>query len=734
MLTNYLTRFLLLLILFSSVFSCKSSQKASNNTVPKKNTSNLSTTTVNNMKYPPALRGTTTDNYHGTIVADPYRWLEDENSADTRTWINAQNALTQSYLDGLDMRPQLKKRLTELWNYPKYGTPFKEGAYYYYSKNDGLQNHSVIYRQKNADDTKPDVFLDPNLFSEDGSVSLSNMFFSKDGTCMVYATSQGGSDWEDFHVIHTEPSRALPEKLQHIKFSGASWLGNEGFFYGRYPAPQPGKDLSDENIAPKIYYHALHTKQEQDQLVFENPQNPRISYYAGVTNSEKYILLYASNESASGNALYYVAADKWKTEKFKPIISHFDNNNSVIDNIGDKLLVLTNQNADRYRLVLIDPKRPEENNWEEVIPQQNDVLESVYLAGDYIVAQYMKDVSSRLYVYDKKGTLKTEISLPTLGVVTGIWASNKTNEMFYNFESFLYPPTIFRYDVSTNQTTTWRKPELKFDFDKYETRQVFYNSKDGTKIPMFITGRKDMLRNGENPTLLYSYGGFNIARIPEFKIENLPFYENGGVYAVANLRGGSEYGEAWHKAGMLNNKQNVFDDYIAAAQYLINEKYTSPNRLAATGRSNGGLLIGAVMNQRPDLFAVALPTVGVMDMLRYQKFTIGWAWASEYGSSDNEVQFKYLYPYSPYHNIRTDKPYPATLVITAERDDRVVPAHSFKYTAELQHQYKGNNPMLIRIEKQSGHASGGSGKTINARIEEYTDIWSFVFKHLGIKP
>jgi prolyl oligopeptidase len=725
-------RYLLIgILLLSSLFACKNVQhlnKANISEQVKTNETANTPAAMPSLNYPNAKREPISDNYHGTMVADPYRWLEDENSADTHNWIAAQNMLTQDYLSHIDTRPQFKKRLTELWNYTKYGVPYKKGAYYYFSKNDGLQNHDIIYRQKTWSDT-PEIFLDPNQFSTDGTVSLANLSFSKNGNIACYATSEGGSDWQTFHVIRTEASRALPEKLQHIKFSDAAWLGNEGFFYSRYPAPQAGKDLSEQNVASKVYFHAINTKQTQDILVFEDNKNPQISYNAQVTQNGKYIILYATDGAASGNALYYMTSDQWQTQKFKPLIANFTHIYSVIDNIGEQLLVMTNLHADRFQVVLIDPKKPDEKNWKTLIPEQNEVLEAIYYTKKHLVTQYMKDVSSRLYLYDQNGKREGEITLPTLGIVSNIWASEQGDELYYQFESFLYPPTIFKYDFATAQSTIWHKPDIKFNFDDYETQQVFYKSKDGTSIPLFITKHKNTVLNGQNPTLLYGYGGFNIARKPEFKVENLPFYEKGGVYAVANLRGGSEYGEAWHKAGMFDKKQNVFDDYIAAAQYLIDQKYCSPQTLAATGRSNGGLLMGAVMNQRPDLFAVALPTVGVMDMLRYQKFTIGWAWVSEYGSSDNAEQFNYLYAYSPYHGIAADKPYPATLCLTAERDDRVVPAHSFKYIAQLQHLYKGKQPQLIRIEKQSGH---GAGKTINARIDTYADIWAFVFKHLAI--
>jgi prolyl oligopeptidase len=684
------------------------------------------------MQYPNAQQGNQTDNYFGTIVPDPYRWLEDENSPETQQWIAQQNNLTQNYLQSTGYQKPLADQLTQYFNYPKYSAPRKQGDYYYFYKNDGLQNHSILYRQKGLNGT-PEVFLDPNTFSKDGSIALTTTSFSKDKKYMVYGTSVGGSDWQTFQLLEVSSGKVLPDTLQNIKFSGASWYKN-GFFYTRFDKPDEGKELSAKNEAARVYYHKIGTPQADDFLVFENKTNPRLSFGASVSSDEQFILMYISEGSASGNALYYAQAEKWQSG-FYPIINQYDHSFSFIDNLNDKLLVKTNYKAPNYRLVLIDPRKPEEQYWKTILAEQPDaVLDNVNLANGNLLVEYMKDVTSQLKVFSVAGVLLQEIPLPGLGVAGGFSADKDEPLCYFSFESFLYPPTIFKHDLTTNKSEVYYQPKIDFNFSDYETKQVFYPSKDGTKIPMFITHRKGIPLNGQHPCLLYSYGGFNISRIPEFKAENLPFYLSGGIYAVANLRGGSEYGEEWHKAGMLEKKQNVFDDYIAAAEYLIKEKYTRPEKLAATGRSNGGLLIGAVMNQRPELFAVALPVVGVMDMLRFHKFTIGWAWVSEYGSSDNAEQFKFLYPYSPYHNLKPNLPYPATMVMTAQRDDRVVPAHSYKYTARLQQQYKGNQPQLIRIESMSGHGGGGQGKTIQQFIDTYTDVWSFVFKHLSMYP
>lgn len=681
------------------------------------------------LSYPDAKREAVTDNYHGTIVADPYRWLEDENSPDTKNWIAQQNQLTQNYLQNIGYQEPLSKQLEQYYNFPKQSSPKKEGNYYYFYKNDGLQNHSVLYRIKDLN-AQPEVFIDPNTFSPDGSVSLTFTSFSKDKRYVAYGTSVGGSDWREFHIMDTETKTLLPETLQHIKFSGAAWYKN-GFFYTRYQAAEKGKELSAKNEAARIYYHKVGTPQTEDVLVYENPDKPKQSAGLSVTHDEQWLLLTISEGSASGNALHIAQADKWQ-QGFKPVVSGFDHSFSVIDHVNGKLLTLTNYQAPNYRLIAIDPFNPDEKNYLTLIAEQpHRVLDNVFMTNGKLLAVFMQDVTSRLQIFDLNGAPQQEIPLPALGITGGFSTDKEEPQFFFNFESYMYPPTIFKYDFTTQNASVYYKAAINFNFEDYETRQVFFSSKDGAKIPMFITHRKNIPLNGQHPCLLYSYGGFNIARIPEFKPENLPFYAAGGIYAVANLRGGSEYGEEWHKAGMLEKKQNVFDDYIAAAEYLIENGYTQPQKLAATGRSNGGLLMGAVMNQRPDLFAVALPVVGVMDMLRFHKFTIGWAWVSEYGSSDNPQQFNFLYPYSPYHNINPQLNYPATLVMTAERDDRVVPAHSYKYTANLQHQYKGNNPILIRIESKSGH---GSGRTTRQYIDTYADVWSFVFRHLNMFP
>lgn len=680
------------------------------------------------MQYPPAKRGDVVDDYHGTPVADPYRWLEDENAAETKMWIGGQNKLTDTYLNNIPFKEKIRTKLEKWWNYPKYSAPRRKGTYFYYSKNNGLQNHSVIYRQKSLD-AEPEVFLDPNQLSEDGKLSLTTKSFSKDNKYFVYGTSEGGSDWREFHIMETESKTLLSDHLKHIKFSGVAWYG-DGFFYGRYDAPTKGKELSASNELRKIYYHKIGQAQSNDKLVYMDEEHPKRGFYMSTTDDQKILVMYASEGASSGNSLHYMPTKDWENEEFRPIIEDFESNIDVIDHESGKLLVHTNRNAPKYRLVAIDLANPAEENWEELIPEQADVLRSVHLVGGKVVGHYLKDVSSRLYVFDENWE-KTEIKLPTLGIVNS-FAGKKTDSLaFFKFASYLYPPTIFQYNINKDSSIIFQQPDIDFDFSAYETKQVFYESKDGTKIPMFITQKKGTPLNGQNPTFLYAYGGFNVSRIPEFRIDNLPFYESGGIYAVANIRGGSEYGEEWHRAGMLEKKQNVFDDFIAAAEYLIAEKYTSSEKLAITGRSNGGLLIGAVINQRPDLFKAALPVVGVMDMLRYQKFTIGWAWASEYGSSEKPKQFEYLYKYSPYHNIQPQLEYPAVHILTAERDDRVVPAHSYKYAAELQHQYKGNNPILIRIEKDAGH---GSGKTTSQSIEKYTERWSFVFYNLGMFP
>lgn len=681
--------------------------------------------------YPDAKRDSVVENYFGTKVADPYRWLEDENNEDTKHWIAAQNKLTDSYFDQISFKPAIEERLKALWNYPKYGTPTQHGDYYYFFKNDGIQNHAVYYRQKGLTG-ESEVFLDPNTFSKEGSSALVMHSFSKDHRYMAYGISEGGSDWRDFFVMDVATKERLPDHLKHIKFSGASWLG-DGFFYSRYDLADSTKALSEENDFRKIYYHKVGTPQSEDILVYEDAAHPHRSFWMSITNDEAYLILSVSDRDHQGNALYIKPTENWQAQEFKPIVESFEHSHWVVDHKFDHLLINTNQNAPKRKLVVANITAPDEP-WIDIIPEQENVLKGVYLAADKIVLHYMQDVSSRIDIYNVNGTKEKEIELPTLGILNNFSSQENDSIAFYTFSSFLHPPTIYQYNFNTDSSTLFQKPAIDFPFDEYETKQVFYHSKDSTKIPMFITHKKGLKLNGHHPVLLYGYGGFNISRIPEFKVANLPFYESGGVYAVANLRGGSEYGEEWHQAGMLEKKQNVFDDFIAAAEYLIDEGYTNKDKLAATGRSNGGLLIGTVANQRPDLFKAVLPVVGVMDMLRYQKFTIGWAWTKEYGSSDDSTQFSYLHKYSPYHNISADKAYPAIFTLTAERDDRVVPAHSYKYTAALQHHYQGNNPLLIRVEKETGHGSNDSGRTFEQNIQKYTERWAFIFHELGLFP
>jgi len=677
------------------------------------------------IKYPETKKVSVVDDYHGVKVADPYRWLEDDNSEETKAWVNEQNRVTFDYLDKIPFRNKIKERFTEILNYPKYGAPFKAGEKYYFFKNDGLQNQSVLYVKNNLD-ADEEVFLDPNKFSEDGTKSLTTLSFSDNGKYLVYGVSSGGSDWNEFFVMNADSKELLSDHLKWIKFSGAAWKG-DGFYYSRYPEPQ-GSELSSKNEFSKVYYHKIGTKQEEDVLVYEDPSKPKRGFSAQTTDDERFLIIYQT-EGTSKNA-FMVKDLSEENAKFISIVDDFTNNYGVIDNVGDKLLVRTDFNAPNYKVILIDPKNPAKQNWIDILPEKKDVLQSVRIIGGKLVATYLQDVAHHVYTFDLNGKPEGEIELPGLGTVS-FSGKRDDNIAFYTFTSFTSPGTIYKFDVNTKKSELFRQIELKFDFENYVTKQVFYPSKDGTKIPMFIVHKRDLKLDGNNPTYLYAYGGFNASMLPSFSTSRLMLLENNGVFALANIRGGGEYGEEWHRAGMLDKKQNVFDDFIAAAEYLIKEGYTNPNKLAIAGGSNGGLLIGAVINQRPDLFKVALPAVGVMDMLRFHKFTIGYYWVVEYGSSDNPEQFKYLYEYSPLHNIKEELNYPATLVTTADHDDRVVPAHSFKYIATLQEKYKGDNPVLIRIETKAGH---GAGKPTSKVIEEITDVWSFVFYNLGVVP
>ena len=678
-------------------------------------------------KYPVTKKVDTVDNYFGTKVPDPYRWLEDDKSAETAAWVKEENAVTNSYLDKIPFRKAIKERLTKMWNYPKYGIPFKEGNHYFFYKNDGMQSQSVLYIQDDLNGT-PRVFLDPNKLSADGTVALAELSVSRDGKYLAYMTSTGGSDWNEAYVMDVASGKLLSDHIKWIKFSGTAWQG-DGFYYSRFDEPEKGKELVQENKNHKIYFHKVGTQQSDDKLVYENKSQPDRNYGAQTTEDESFLIM-SETESTSGNGLYYLNLKKGEKE-FKQITKGFEFDYNVIDNIDDKFLVLTNDNAPKYKLVLIDPTKPEKANWKTIIPEKPEVLQEAALVGGKIIVNYLKDVTTKAYIYSLSGTLENEVKFPGIGTASGMSGKKNENIAFYSFTSFTYPAAIFKFEIKENKSTMYHNSEIDFKADDYETKQIFYTSKDGTKVPMFLVYKKGIVLNGKNPTLLYGYGGFNISLTPSFSLSRLVFLENGGVYALANIRGGGEYGEDWHAAGTKLKKQNVFDDFIAAAEYLIKEKYTCPEKLAIQGGSNGGLLIGACMTQRPELFKVAIPQVGVMDMLRYQKFTIGKAWASDYGSSDDESQFKYIYKYSPLHNIKAGTKYPATLVMTADHDDRVVPAHSFKFISTLQVSQAGNNPVMIRIETMAGH---GSGKPTAKVIDEATDMWSFIMFNLGMNP
>lgn len=687
-----------------------------------------SATVQEQLTYPYSIKSDHQDNYFGTEIADPYHWLENENSDTTSQWVDKQNEVTFAYLDKIPFRKQIKDRLTQLWNYPKFGAPFKSGSKYFMYRNNGLQNQSILFQMDKADAEGKEL-IDPNKLSTDGTVSLTMFTPDRKGDFAAYGTSSGGSDWNEFFVLDLNTGKKTADHLQWIKFSGASWYKN-GFFYCRYDAPVDGKELSAKNEYHKIYYHQLGNDQSKDELVYHDASKPQRYYDIGVTEDERFMLIHISEGAASKNAVSVRDLSK-AGSSLQPLINDFESENVVIDNMGDQLIVLTNRNAPHKKVVLIDPANPNEKNWKELIAERKDeVLESISYTGGKLLAVYMKDATSRVYVFDAKGKQEAEVKLPALGTVSGFSGHREDKEVYFTFTSFTYPSCVYKYDITTNATTLFKKPDIKFDFEQYETKQVFAKSIDGTKVPMFLVHKKGIKLDGNNPALLYGYGGFNISLTPSFSISNLVFLEQGGIYALANLRGGGEYGEEWHEAGMLLKKQNVFNDFIACAEFLINEKYTSSQKLAIKGGSNGGLLVGAVMCQRPELFKVALPAVGVMDMLRYHKFTIGWGWIGEYGSSDSLIMFKNLLLYSPLHNLKEGVNYPATLVTTADHDDRVVPAHSYKFTARLQACHKGNNPVLIRIDKKAGH---GAGKPTSKLIDEATDQWAFTFYNLGMK-
>ncbi|WP_378179770.1 prolyl oligopeptidase family protein [Aquimarina sp. SS2-1] len=704
---------LLMLFLISFMIGCK------------KETVIETAKTIMPVNYPETKKVDTIDTYFDAEVKDNYRWLEDDRSEETENWVAAQNKVTFGYLDSIPFRDQLKNRLSSLWNYEKVSAPFKEGDYTYFSKNDGLQDQSVFYRFKNEGD-EPEVFLDPNTFSEDGTTSLGGISFSKNGKLLAYSISEGGSDWRKVIVKNAETKEIVEDTLVDIKFSGMSWKGNEGFYYSSYDKPK-GSELSAKTDQHKVYYHKLGTAQKDDLLVFGGSPEEKHRYVSGrVTEDNRYLIITAST-STSGNKLFIKDLTK-PNSKLVTILDTTESDTYVIENVDSKLYLVTNLNAPNKKIVTVDAANPTPENWKDFIPETENVL-SPSTGGGYFFAEYMVDAVSKVLQYDYDGKLVRDVALPGVGSVGGFGAKKEEKELYYSFTNYKTPGSIYKYNIAEGTSELYRKPKIDFNPEDYESEQVFYNSKDGTKVPMIITHKKGIELNGKNPTILYGYGGFNISLTPTFSIANAVWMEQGGVYAVPNLRGGGEYGKKWHDAGTKMQKQNVFDDFIAAAEYLIENKYTSSEYLAIRGGSNGGLLVGATMTQRPDLMKVALPAVGVLDMLRYHTFTAGAGWAYDYGTAeDNKQMFEYLKGYSPVHNVKEGVAYPATLITTGDHDDRVVPAHSFKFAAELQAKQSGSNPTLIRIETNAGH---GAGTPVKKTIEQYADIFSFTLYNMG---
>lgn len=678
---------------------------------------------IKTMPYPQAERTDVVDNYFGTEVADPYRWLEDDNSEATAAWVAAENAVTQDYLSQIPFRDAIRERLTQLWNYPKEGIPAKHGDAWYYFYNDGLQNQSVLYRTT-APGAEGEVFLDPNTLSDDGTVALSGVNFSKDGRYCAYAASASGSDWVTIRVMNSADRTLTDDRIEWVKFSGAVWApDSKGFYYSAYDAPEKGV-FSSQNQFQKVYYHKLGTPQSADKLIYMDAEHPLRYFSAWPSEDGKWLFVIAA-EGTSGIEILY---KKVSEPKFRTLLPGFDSDYAPVECVDDQLYYMTNKGASNYALMKVDLNNP--SKIEAVIPENDrNLLEGVTSAGGQLFASYLEDAQSAVYQYGFDGKKVREVALPAIGTVSGFDGEKEDTSLFYSLANYTAPATIYRYDIASGVTELYKAPKVNFDPSLFVTEQVFFTSKDGTRVPMFVTHRKDMELNGKNPCYLYAYGGFQINRTPGFNPSAIMFVEQGGIYCEANLRGGSEYGEEWHKAGMLENKQNVFDDFIAAAEYLIANKYTSSDKLAIAGGSNGGLLVGACEVQRPDLYAVCLPAVGVMDMLRFHKFTIGWGWVVEYGSSDDEEQFEYIYKYSPLHNIKPGVKYPATLVTTADHDDRVVPAHSFKFAAQMQYCQAGDAPILIRIESKAGH---GAGKPTSKRIDEAADTYAFLFQNIGV--
>ncbi len=708
-------RVLLLAFVSSVLFSCKNDVKSIEKPIAVTYTQTQKTDTI--------------DTYFGTEVPDPYRWLEDDRSEETKDWVKRQNQVTYSYLDTIPFRAQLKERLEKLWNYEKIGSPFKEGDYSYFYKNNGLQNQYVIYRYKTGDN--PDtatVFLDPNTFAEDGTISLAGLSFSKDGKKAAYSISEGGSDWRKILIMNAESKEIIEDTLIDVKFSGISWYKNEGFYYSSYDKPE-GSELSAKTDQHKLYYHKLGTPQSQDAVVFGATPEEKHRYVGGGVTEDGHYLIISASVSTSGNKLFIKDLTK-PNAPLVTILNHTDSSTNIIENEGSTLFLATNLNAPNRRIVTVDASNPTSDNWVDLIPETKNVL-SISSAGGYFFAEYMVDAISKVLQYDYQGKLIREVALPGIGSAGGFSAKKEETELYYSFSNYKTPGSTFLYQIKEGTSELYRKPDIDFNPDNYESTQVFYNSKDGTKVPMIITHKKGVELNGKNPTILYAYGGFNVSLTPSFSITNAVWMEQGGIYAVPNLRGGGEYGKEWHDAGTKMQKQNVFDDFIAAAEYLIDQKYTSSEYLAIRGGSNGGLLVGATMTQRPDLMKVALPAVGVMDMLRYHTFTAGAGWAYDYGTAeDSKEMFEYLKGYSPVHNVKEGVSYPATLVTTGDHDDRVVPAHSFKFAAELQAKQAGDAPTLIRIETDAGH---GAGTPVSKTIEQYADIYGFTLYNMGYR-
>lgn len=678
------------------------------------------------MPYPKTEKIEQKDIFFGVSVDDPYRWLEDDMSEKTKAWVKAENEVTQNYLEQIPFRNAIAKRLEKLWNYEKYSAPSKEGDYTYFFKNDGLQNQAVLYRKKD-EKGKEEVFLDPNKFSSDGTTALAGVSFSKDGSLVAYQISEGGSDWTKIIVLNAIDKSVVGDTLIDVKFSGLAWNGNDGFYYSSYDKPKAGSALSAMTDQHKLYFHKLNTAQSTDELVFGGPAKPRRYIGADVTEDGRYLVVTAAN-TTSGNELY-IKDLKDVNSGFVTIVDNFDKNHGILDNDHERLIIYTELGAPNGRIVETTLADPKPNTWKDLIAETENVL-SPSLGGNKIFASYLKDATSLVKQFDRHGKLEREIELPGVGTASGFSAKREESLLYYTFTSYINPGTIYSYDMGTGKSDIYKKSGIEFDPGQYESKQVFYTSKDGTKVPMIITYKKGTKLDGTNPTMLYGYGGFNISLTPSFSTANIILLEQGGVYAVANLRGGGEYGENWHLAGTKMKKQNVFDDFIAAGEYLINEKYTSAEKLAIAGGSNGGLLVGACMTQRPELFKVAFPAVGVLDMLRYHKFTAGAGWAFDFGTADESKEmFEYLYKYSPYHALKPNTSYPATMVTTADHDDRVVPAHSFKFAARLQEYNVGSNPVLIRIDTKAGH---GAGKSTAMQIAEYADKWAFMFQNMGV--